>query len=140
MTAPIKLAKSSNRSVTVSFYRVDDTAKFITRGTIYTPSRPATITSSYISKTKFKLRLKGTPKRWRSTNLCTFLKSQGVTFKEAEITRSPTYGQNLSYSWVKFNSAKDMVKASIKTLITVTGERLLWEEPKKCERHGCGCD
>jgi hypothetical protein len=135
ITAPIKLAKSSNRSITVSFYRVADATEFITRETINTPTGLANITNSYIGKTEFKLCLKGTPKRWRSTNLCTFLKSQGVTFKEAEIARSPTDRQNLSYSWVKFNSAKDMVEASIKTLITITGERLSWEEPKKRERH-----
>jgi hypothetical protein len=139
-TAPIKSAKSSNGSVTMSFYRANNATEFIARGTIDTPSRPATITSSYISKTKFKLHLKGTPKRWHSTNLHTFLKSQGITFKEAEITRSPTNRQNLSYSWVKFNSTKDMVKASIKMLITITGERLSWEEPKKHECHRCAHD
>jgi hypothetical protein len=31
----------------------------------------------------------------------------------------------------KFNSAQQMVEASLKTLITVTGERLNWEEPRK---------
>lgn len=84
---------------------------------------------------EFKLRLKGTLKRWKTLNLCLFLKSQGVEFKEAEIARSPTDSQNLSYSWIKFNSAQQMVKSSLKTLITVMGEKLIWEELKKRGQH-----